>query len=286
VSGATARPVFSVERRWATLRTRTVSALLLAPPVLFIVHLGGPWFALMTAAGGVVLSWEWARLCRGSGRVGSGRVGSGRGGIVAAAVVVLSIAAAAIGRLDLALLVVTVGGAAVFVVERGDIWSSAGVFYVGLPAAAFVWLRGDPEAGRLIVFWLLASVWAYDVGAFGFGRLIGGPRLAPAISPNKTWAGCIGGSVCAAIAGTVTLATLGGVAVGWAAPVVSGALGVAAQAGDLFESGVKRRFNVKDASGLIPGHGGLLDRVDGLIAATAVAALIVMFGHGSIRPWM
>ena len=276
MSGATARPVFSAERRWATLRTRTVSALLLAPPVLFIVHLGGPWFALMTAAGGVILSWEWARLCR----------GSGRGGVVAAAVVVLSVAAAAVGRLELALLAAAVGGAAVFVVERGDIWSSAGVFYVGLPSAAFVWLRFDPEAGRLIVFWLLASVWAYDVGAFAFGRLIGGPRLAPSISPNKTWAGCIGGSVCAAIAGTLTLVALGGVAVGWAAPVVSGALGVAAQAGDLFESGVKRRFDVKDASGLIPGHGGLLDRVDGLIAATAVAALIVMFGNGSIRPWM
>ena len=142
------------------------------------------------------------------------------------------------------------------------LWLVAGFPYIVLPSAALVWLRADPTLGRETVFWLFALVWAADTGAYVCGRLIGGPRLAPRISPAKTWAGLLGAIVSAAIAGAVT-ATIIGYDGALPLAAVSAALGAVAQAGDLAESWVKRQFRVKDTGTLIPGHGGLMDRVDG-----------------------
>ena len=146
-------------------------------------------------------------------------------------------------------------------------WTSAGLVYVGLPAAALLWLRGQD---RETAFWVLLVVWATDIAAYAVGRAIGGWRLLPKVSPNKTWAGAIGGIVAAALAGWI-------VAAGFALSVdpilvagLSALLALAAQGGDLFESAVKRHFGAKDAGKLIPGHGGLLDRIDGLMAAAPV----------------
>jgi phosphatidate cytidylyltransferase len=168
------------------------------------------------------------------------------------------------------------GGAA----HRRWLWLAVGAVYIAVPCIAIIWLRSDAAVGRQAIFWLFAVVWATDIGAYFAGRGIGGPKLAPRISPGKTWAGLLGGMVCAALVGAVTALLLD---LSHTAPliVISALLAVVAQAGDLLESMVKRRFGVKDSGHLIPGHGGVLDRLDGLLtAAPAVAALSLVAGEG------
>jgi len=163
-------------------------------------------------------------------------------------------------------------------------WLAAGFLYIALPSAALLYLRGDAEAGLETVLWLLAVVWAADTGAYAVGRLVGGPKLAPRISPAKTWSGLFGG-----------IGSAG--AVGWAAALILGlegmlglvlwsaTVGAVSQGGDLLESWIKRRFGVKDTSGILPGHGGLFDRVDGLLAAAVAVAAVTAAGKGSILTW-
>ena len=164
--------------------------------------------------------------------------------------------------------------------HRRWLWLAAGAVYIAVPCIAIIWLRSDAAVGRQTILWLFAVVWATDIGAYFAGRGIGGPKLAPRISPAKTWAGLLGGMVCAALVGAATALLLD---LSRAVPliVISGLLAVVAQAGDLLESMVKRRFGVKDSGHLIPGHGGVLDRLDGLLtAAPAVAALTLVTGEG------
>lgn len=164
--------------------------------------------------------------------------------------------------------------------HRRWLWLAAGAVYIAVPCIAIIWLRSDAAVGRQAILWLFAVVWATDIGAYFAGRGIGGPKLAPRISPAKTWAGLLGGMVCAALVGAATALLLD---LSRAVPliVISGLLAVVAQAGDLLESMVKRRFGVKDSGHLIPGHGGVLDRLDGLLtAAPAVAALTLVTGEG------
>ncbi len=159
-------------------------------------------------------------------------------------------------------------------------WTVAGAFYIGLPVAALIWLRGQDRETAL---WLLLVVWATDSFAYGAGRLIGGWRLMPSVSPKKTWAGLIGG-----IAGAAAIGGLVGAGLRldvWALAAASAVLAVVAQGGDLLESAIKRRFGAKDSGTLIPGHGGLLDRVDGMLAAAPVAALFCLAGGGGIALW-
>lgn len=164
-------------------------------------------------------------------------------------------------------------------------WLFVGVIYIGIPCFSLVWLRADHEIGRITVFWVFALVWAADSGAYIFGRLIGGPKFAPRISPNKTWAGFLGGVFCAACVGLAAAVLLEKESlVVWGA--VSAVLGAIAELGDLLESKIKRYFDVKDTSKLIPGHGGLLDRVDGLLAASFATALIDWGVEGSIIEWL
>ena len=164
-------------------------------------------------------------------------------------------------------------------------WLGTGALYLGLASIAFLWLRTDGISGRETTLWLLAVVWSVDIGAFLCGRIIGGPRLAPVISPGKTWAGLIGGLAGAGVAGAVTATVLDQDGVG---PLAAGsaALGIVVQAGDLAESWAKRKLGVKDSGNFIPGHGGMLDRVDGLLAASAVVGLIGMMNDGGILAWM
>lgn len=148
-----------------------------------------------------------------------------------------------------------------------------GAVYTSLPFGAFLWLRNEVAGGEIMVLGLLAIVWATDIAAYFAGRGFGGPLLAPLDSPNKTWTGAIGALICACLAGAAIARIANLTIEGW---IIAGALlSLVAQAGDLLESRIKRRYQVKDTSGLIPGHGGVLDRLDALMAASAALAIFV-----------
>ena len=165
------------------------------------------------------------------------------------------------------------------------LWLIVGLFYIGLPCLALLSLRANPLYGQEILFWLLSIVWAADTGAYIFGRLIGGLKLAPVISPNKTWSGFLGGIILASITGSLMALILK-----LEATIImltfSAFVGALSQAGDLVESWFKRYFKVKDTGSIIPGHGGLLDRVDGLLLAATVISIIDILSQGGIFAWI
>lgn len=264
------------------LAPRILSAVVLAALVLAAVSAGRPWFELLLALFALVMAWEWARLC------GKGRLGAA--GVALMIVAVVVVALASLGR-DVAALGSAFAGfflihAVVrFADDKVSSWLPLGALYIGVPCLALIWLRNEPPFGREAIFWVLAVVWATDVGAYVAGRLVGGPRLAPRLSPNKTWAGLVGGIAAAALASGVVIVFMGGTPSLWPFILFGGALGAVAQMGDLFESSVKRRFGVKDTSRLIPGHGGVLDRVDGLLAVSPVVALFVVLFGASETSW-
>jgi phosphatidate cytidylyltransferase len=163
----------------------------------------------------------------------------------------------------------------------------AGMAYVLLAVAGLIWLRADPATGRANLLFLLVLVWASDIGAYVAGRAVGGPRLAPRISPGKTVSGALGGLLAAVLIGIAAALWFAGAqpAYLWHAGVVAGLLGVVAQAGDLGESFVKRQFGVKDSGRLIPGHGGLLDRLDALLAVALAASLLALLEGRGVVLW-
>lgn len=257
--------------------TRIVAGIALGLPVLLVVWLGTPAFEVMVALAAGILAREWV------GMTGSGR--SSWGGLLLGGVVIVAVAIAAGLGIAAALAVLAVGTGLVVLATRGAPWMTLGALYIGLPSIALIWLRNDPVTGRDVVIWLLLVVWASDIGAYAAGRLIGGPKLAPRISPNKTWAGLIGGIAAAAATSAAFAAAVDGASPG-AAAVLGGLLAVVAQLGDLAESWVKRRFGVKDSGRLIPGHGGLLDRVDALLAVILVVACIAAADGGALTRWL
>ncbi len=263
------------------LRLRVVSALVLAPLPIAAIWFGWPWLPLLTAAAAAVMAWEWGRLCRGGA--------FGRTGIVLVAVVLVAVAAASLASTGLALGTAVIGAGLVLWAARetkdaDPQWTAFGAIWVALPCVCLLWLARDGLAGRPTLLWLLAVVWATDIGAYAAGRTFGGPRLAPRWSPSKTWTGLMGGIACAALTGWATAAWLG---ISPAAPLtgISAGLAIVEQFGDLAESAAKRRFGVKDSSGLIPGHGGLLDRLDGLLAVIPIVALLTLIGGRSLLAW-
>ena len=260
---------------------RIVSALMLAPLPVAAIWFGWPWLPLLTGLAAAIMAWEWGRLCRG------GRFG--QTGILLVAIVLAAVVAAAFAFPWLALGTALLGAGLVLGAARrtGDAepqWTAFGTLWVALPCVCLLWLAGDGPAGRATLLWLLAVVWATDIGAYATGRTFGGPRLAPRWSPRKTWAGLAGGTACAALVGWATAAWLG---ISPAVPlaILSAGLAIVGQFGDLAESVAKRRFGVKDSSGLIPGHGGLLDRLDGLLAVLPVVALLTLIGGRSLLAW-
>jgi phosphatidate cytidylyltransferase len=259
--------------RWADLRIRAASAAVLAPMALACLWLGGWFWAVLVGLAAFGATAEWTGLC---GR----RLRAARGLGVPAAVL-LAWGAAASGHATTALAVLVVGFAVVALGAR-HLALAAGVLYAGLCTVALLWLRADVAVGRSNVLFLLMVVWASDIGAYMVGRLFGGPKLAPAISPGKTWSGAAGGLACAVAGGLLAGALLMPPAT-WRVLAAAAGLGIVAQLGDLLESGIKRRFGVKDSSRLIPGHGGLLDRLDGVLAAAPVAAVLALaLGRGVV----
>jgi len=261
-----------------SLRPRVLSALVLAPLPIVAIWLGGPFLPSLTVVASVVMAWEWGRLC-----------GGGPSGSALIVVVALSVVAAWLFGLGAGTLLALGGAALVWQIalyHRAGValWLAAGSLWVALPCIILLWLVQSGSASRGTLFWVFAVVWATDIGAYAAGRQIGGPLLAPRWSPRKTWAGLIGGIVCAALVGWATAGVLGATTV-LPLVLVSAALAIVEQFGDLAESVAKRRFGVKDASSLIPGHGGLLDRLDGLLAVIPAVALLTLFGGGSVLTW-
>ncbi len=263
------------------LRVRVLSALVLALPALAAVYVGGLLFDLLLGIVVLLMAFEWDRLCAGPRGASAKANDPATLALVAA---ILAVIVAALLRVPaLALWLTLAGFAAVFLIARGidrraPLLQALGALYIGIPFVALVWLRADPAVGAVTVFWLLGIVWATDTGALFAGRSIGGPKLAPVISPNKTWAGLAGGMLAAAIVGGAFALWLSSAVA--PAALISASLAVVAQAGDLVESLVKRHFGVKDSGTIIPGHGGIFDRVDGLLAVAPVWALVVLLDAG------
>jgi len=265
----------------SSLLPRIASALVLAPVAIAAIWFGGLPFQLLTLGAAGIMAWEWARLCRGGTL--------GRSGLTGIAVVLVVVVLGASGLTMPAVVLSLTGSLAIYALGRidGDTapsWLAAGLIWLALPCVLLLWLSRLDPAGRTTVLWIFAIVWATDVGAYAAGRGIGGPRLAPRLSPRKTWAGLIGGVFCAGLAGWSTGHFT---AVSPVLPLilVSAALAIVEQFGDLVESMAKRRFNVKDSSGLIPGHGGLLDRLDGLLTVVPAVALLTWIDNGRVLAW-
>ncbi|MFN3744960.1 MAG: phosphatidate cytidylyltransferase [Hyphomicrobiaceae bacterium] len=251
------------------LGQRIASGAALAIVVLVALWAGGLLFAIVVGAVGVVVTWEWGRVVRSAGVDAIL--------IIQATAVIAGVLHAAWGLAGLGLIVVLVAAiisALLAFGERGHM-AALGALYAGLPAVALVWLHRGDSAGVLAVLFILLTVWATDTGAYFAGRLIGGPKLAPNVSPNKTWSGLAGGVLAGSLVGVAFALARAELAVGYM--MAAGALlGVVSQAGDLLESALKREYGVKDASTLIPGHGGFMDRTDGLVAAIIASAIFAM----------
>ena len=258
------------EGRKPEVGVRAASALVLAA-IAVGAAVASPWtFSLLVIASSTIVAWEWGRLVRGKSFDGIA--------IIEAIGLAALVICVTLGQADLALIALAATAAAIGFVGLSSStlgWSVAGLAYAALPAWALVWVRSDQAFGAIALLYLFAVAWTTDTASYAAGRLIGGAKLAPRITPNKTWSGFILGALIPALVGYAFALALGGTG-----PIrlaaVSVALALACQAGDLFESAVKRRFGTKDMSQLIPGHGGLLDRIDGLLAAAVLAGLIAL----------
>ena len=266
-----ATPAAMAEQGSRNLLVRVAAALVLAPVAIAIAYAGGwPWAVLVTLAA-IGLYVEWLTIigvAREARIAGSGAVALAIAGVCLATT-----------RIDAALVVLALGLAAIALLSpRQRIWATAGYCYAAAAEIASVLVRLDQVYGFVALILILLVVWVTDIGGYFAGRGLGGPKLWPRVSPKKTWAGAIGGFV-------ASLAVSGGFAAfGLGRPgsflLLGAALSVVSQAGDLFESAVKRRFGVKDSSHIIPGHGGLLDRLDGYVAAVVIAAIFGLLRGG------
>lgn len=264
-----ARSPRSQSAGFADLKPRLVAGIVLGALTLALTYAGPRPFAIVILAAALVMSWEWGRVVRGEDW--------GLSFLVHAVAAAMATVLATVGHPALGLVALVVGAIVLLVMPSGTkrMISAIGVAYVGVPAIAMVWLRSDEPLGFLAILFVFLVVWGSDIAAFAAGRTLGGPKLWPRVSPNKTWSGFLG----ALLAGLV-----GGAVFAWFVPGASSfglaltglALAIVAQLGDLAESALKRWFGVKDASALIPGHGGVMDRADSTVAVSTVIALIAL----------
>jgi len=257
---------------------RTLTAAVVAPLTLAAAWYSVELFAVLVAAVAFKAAHEWTRLHGGGWQDGQPAVFS-VAPVTAVAALLLGGAAALVIVLALA------GATALWVLAarrpRGR-WAVAGILVIGLAVTAMLDLRLVEPGGRAVTLWLLVAIWAADIGAYLAGRAIGGPLLAPRISPRKTWAGLGGGIVVAALAGAVAAQALGDGSAVLALAIVAAVLAPVGQAGDLLMSLVKRAYGVKDYGAMLPGHGGVLDRIDSLLLVAPVAALVVRLWPGLV----
>lgn len=266
-------------RRMSNLQLRIVSSVVLIVAVLAVTFIGGVAFRLLSALIAAVMFYEWCTISR--------NATAARNQLVAAALLAVVLLALVLGYSAAGVLVLLALSVLASLVDskiagQGS-WAQAGLAYAGLSGVSLAWLRDGDQAGLLAILFLFAVVWATDIFAYFVGRSLGGPKLAPSISPGKTQSGALGGTLGGVVAG-VALAAFAGLGNLPLLALVAFLLSVVSQVGDLFESWVKRRHGVKDSGNIIPGHGGVMDRVDGLVAAAfALYAIGFMLG-GADKP--
>jgi phosphatidate cytidylyltransferase len=272
VTEGEAAPAAVAEQGSRNLLMRVIAALVLAPIAISIAYTGGWLWTVLVTVAAIGLYLEWLAI------VGAAR----QMRVVAPGVVGLALAGCclAFGQVDASLvpLVLGLAGVALFSPERRG-WTTAGFGYAAAAQVASVLVRLDQFWGFVALILILLVVWVTDIGGYFAGRGIGGPKLWPRVSPRKTWAGAVGGFA-ASLVVAAGFAVFGLARTG-PLLVLGAALSIVSQLGDLFESAVKRRFGVKDSSQIIPGHGGLLDRLDGFVAAVVLAAIFGFLRDGA-----
>ncbi|RWI95861.1 phosphatidate cytidylyltransferase [Mesorhizobium sp.] len=265
----------------SNLQQRVISAIVMAAATLALTWLGGLPFRLFCAAIAALIFYEWTRMSRPEN--------GAMLGFLPEALIPVFIGALIAGLPALWLLLLVAAITAIVAVAarlRGAAqWEASGLAYASLSGLSLAYLRGDSHSGLIAILFLFAVVWATDIAAYFVGRRVGGPKLAPSISPGKTQSGALGGAVGGIAAGLV-LAIAAGAGNLTMLGLVALALSIVSQIGDLFESWVKRRHGCKDSSNLIPGHGGVMDRVDGLVAAAFALYVIGWIAAGADHPAM
>lgn len=265
----------------STILTNRIISRIAAAAVMMPIAVGLAWagdlpFTALLMLCAVLMAREWARICGAQPESVPGLVMvAGSAGIILAVFLYPEYGLALAACIFLYFIVrrLPAGGLS----PRGHVWLAAGVLAIIPTGLSLLWLRTFPADGLAVVLWVFAVVWATDIAAYIVGKSIGGPRLVPTISPNKTWAGLFGGLGGATLLGFLLSYVISG-EMQPAAAAAGLVIGLAANAGDIFESFLKRRFDVKDSGGLIPGHGGFLDRLDSLLAAAPAAVVIYNLG--------
>jgi phosphatidate cytidylyltransferase len=254
------------------LSLRIVSGIAMAALAVATAWIGGWPFAALWTAAALVAAVEWQRIVHGAAGVPAQVLTAGAAAAAGAGAVLQSWPLVAIAF-------AAAIPAALILGRDKPSDTATGVIYAAALAAAAILCRGGDAAGLIVILWLFAVVWGTDTCAYFTGRKLGGPKLWPAVSPKKTWSGAIGGLIGGAALGLGVL-MIAGVQIGIPHVLLSLAFSVATQGGDLFESALKRRYGVKDAGTIIPGHGGVIDRLDGFIFAAALAALVGVLRGG------
>ncbi|OJF89975.1 phosphatidate cytidylyltransferase [Pararhizobium antarcticum] len=251
------------------LKLRILSGIVMAVVVLFATWAGGLTFQILSVAIALLVYYEWSTMTRLADVDFQANAFGWLSQIVVAGLILFD---------DVGLTIPVLSGFAIVsllwvMLRKGSFWQPGGIVYAGLTGISLSAIRGDDSAGLIAMLFVFAVVWATDILAYFTGRAIGGPKLAPRISPGKTWSGAIGGAVSGVIAGVALVSSQFSLD-DLRLPVLALVLSVASQSGDLFESFIKRKFGAKDSSKLIPGHGGVMDRVDGLVFACFAALLL------------
>jgi phosphatidate cytidylyltransferase len=261
----------------SNLALRVLSAAILAPLALLVAYVGGWPFALFWGIAAIIVLWEWLTLV----------VGPSYRFMLSSCAAAIAVAdlLACFGKPVTALWMIGLGAlaAAIFAPREWRLWVLGGTGYAGGMMLAPIFLRADDGYGFVAILFLFAIVWTTDIFGYFGGRVFGGPKLWPAISPKKTWSGAVAGTIGATIVALLVVAPFGSfdrIAITATALILS----IVSQAGDLFESWVKRQFDAKDSSRLIPGHGGAMDRLDGFWAAATVACVIGLLRAGVDEP--
>jgi len=261
---------------FADLALRIVTGLAFGVVAISALLAGGPWFVILIAVLSALMAYEWRKISMKEEEP------------AVAGFQILAVVGAAVmahfGDLNMAiaflLAVAGAGAMADALLKRTAGWGLVGALYVGFAAICLIGLRGDAVEGKYVIYWLAMTVIATDVGAYFSGRIIGGPKLWRRVSPNKTWAGLAGAMVLSAICSAV----FSQLALGYVElflSLLAALTAIVAQSGDLIESAYKRHFGVKDSGAILPGHGGVLDRLDGMLSATLFVAIITLFRDGA-----